>query len=424
VQSPKHWAESVVSLPGDVDAILPLSIPALPTEVWNSHPQPLVERGLPVMFWCHQEHEEPDFWRWSATDFLRTLGVDTYLVQNNAHGKTILRSLGMRRFLRSARMVVFGEQNFPWNAHAIGPVFRERLGTEIIVRPLSDIRNQYGSASKEAIDEVLEGRLEGRYVAVDVAVPELRQAIETYLAIREILQQERAMAFGVNCYGELVVSGGRDVPCLAQCLLREEGYIACCDGDFVAMVTMILTSGFLDRPCMMSNLYPLSYSGALVDHFGADLSPAPAYAEKEPRDLARLNHCSFVGIVPPEMTPAGTVSLRDFGGTLEVKRNGLGCGIDGELVPGHRITAAELCFDAKRLVVTTGEVLETTAHRGMPHCERTALLEFADLPGFIRNISREHPVIVYGDCVGELGVLSGVLGLECIVIGSDKQSNV
>ena len=51
VKSPEHWADAVKNLDEEVDAILPFSVPALPTEVWNSHPQPLVEKQLPVIFW-------------------------------------------------------------------------------------------------------------------------------------------------------------------------------------------------------------------------------------------------------------------------------------------------------------------------------------------------------------------------------------
>jgi hypothetical protein len=59
-------------------------------------------------------------------------------------------------------------------------------------------------------------------------------------------------------------------------------------------------------------------------------------------------------------------------------------------------------------------VLETTHHR-LPHCVTTALLEFEDLPKLVRNISREHTVIFYGDGVREMEVLADVLGLKCIM---------
>ena len=243
----------ISSLGPEVDALLPVSIAAYPTEIWNSHPQPLIERGLPLVFWSILQYDEPDFWRWSARDFLTALGVAVYLVRNNAHGLDLLRALAMKRFLADSRLVVFGQQNFPWNAHAAGHLVTQSLGTQIVVRPLQDIRTRYAAYSDADVDALWAER-RGRYVEKSVRPDELRQALRTYLAIAEILKQERALGFGVNCFGDLITSGGRDVPCLAQSLLREDGYIASCDGDYLAMMSMVLTSFFLepsrpDAPC-------------------------------------------------------------------------------------------------------------------------------------------------------------------------------
>jgi L-fucose isomerase-like protein len=218
----------------------------------------------------------------------------------------------------------------------------------------------------------------------------------------------------VNCFGDLIIKGGRDVPCLAQCLLREDGYIAACDGDYIAMMSMMLVTYFLDKTCMMSNMYPVKYVGALTDHFGDPLSPSTKkYPKKTWKNLARLAHCGFVGVVSPEMTPSGKTALSDWGGTYEIKRDGEGCGIDGDLAGGQEATVVELCFDGKTLLLAKTEICQTTRHRSMPHCESSALLKFRDLEGFVEDISREHTVVVYGDHIEELKVLADVLKLNC-----------
>jgi L-fucose isomerase-like protein len=245
---------------------------------------------------------------------------------------------------------------------------------------------------------------------------ELRQAVRTYLAIRSILEEEQALGFGVNCYGDLIINDGRDTPCLAQTLLREDGYIAACDGDYLAMMNMVLTSYFLDKPCMMSNMYPVEYEAALRDHFGDPLSPDESrYPRESWPNLARLGHCAFVGVVSPEMDPSGVVPLHDFGGTYEIHRDGRGCGNAGDLAAGAPMTVTELKFDARTLLIARGEVCETTYHEGMPHCEKTALLRFDNLRAFVDRISREHTVVVYGEHVEDYRTLAGVLGLEAEV---------
>lgn len=415
VESPEHWTRAVRGLGQEIDAILPVSIPAYPTEVWNSHPQALVDRGLGLVFWPLMDYDEPDFWRWSARDMLRTLGVEVHLVADQQHGLWLLKALGLRRMLADSRLVVFGEQNFPWNAHAVGHRMKEGLGTEILVRPLDDIRSRYEQFSDADVEAVWAER-QGRYEVRDVRPEELTQAVRTYLAIRSILEEDRALGFGVNCFGDLITRGGRDVPCLAQCLCREDGYIASCDGDFAAMMSMVLATWFLDAPSMMSNMYPVSYVGALRDHFGDPLSPDKAkYPKDQWVNLARLAHCGFVGVISPEMDPAGRAVLRDWGGTYEIKRDGSGCGIDADLAADQPVTVIEMRFDGTTLLLADAEICETTRHTDMPHCESSVLMRFRDLRGFVENISREHTVVVYGKHIEAMRELARVLGLECMV---------
>ena len=412
IQSPEHWQTTIRSLDNSIDAILPVSIPAYPTEWWNSHPQILLERDLPVIFWSLLDYDEPDFWRWAARDMLHTLGVDVHLVKNSREGIALLKALSLRRFLSNSRMVVFGEQNFPWNAHAVSDRLSCCLGIKVIVHSLDEVRSRYDKFSEADVERVRTTRLPHRYEEQGVRPEALDQAIRTYLAIREILEEERALGFGVNCFGDLIIRGGRDIPCLAQLLLREEGYIAACDGDFIAMTGMILANFFLNKPAMMSNLYPVSYVGALTDHFGDPLSPGKEYPRSNWHNFARLAHCGYVGVVSPEMTPSGKTSLRSWGGTYEIKRDGRGCGVDGDLAGGEAITVISLGFDVQRLMIAQARVAETTRHPNMPHCEASGLLEFRDLPGFVEAVSRDHVVILYGDHQRDFEILAGVLGLE------------
>jgi hypothetical protein len=409
IADPAHWERTVRGLGRDIDGILPLSIPAYPTEVWNSHPQALAERGLPVLFWCLPEHDEPDFWRWSARDMLCSLGIAVHLVENRRHGLALLRALAVKRQLAGASLAVFGVQNFPWNAHAAGAHMERALGLRVEVHELDPVRERAAAISDARATDFWFERA-GRYRENGVGKAGLMTAIKTWLAIREVLERTRAIGFGVNCFGDLIPRGHREVPCLAQVLAREEGYIAACDGDFCCLSSMAVMTHLTGRTCTMSNLYPVSYVGALAAHFGDPLSPDPArFAPSEWANLGRLAHCGFAGVVSPEVA-GGPVDLRDWGGTYEIKRDGRGCGVDGDM-PAGAVTAVELKFDGRTLLAAAGEVIETTRHAGMPHCEKSVLMRFRDLPGFVKRISREHPAIVYGEHIPDLRVAAPVLGL-------------
>jgi hypothetical protein len=416
IKSPEHWAEVIKNIGPDVDAILPVSIPAYPTEIWNSHPRPLVEKKIPFIFWPLLKYDEPDFWRWSAIDFLRTLGVDAVLLKNEMHGIAFLKALAVARYLKASKMVVFGKQNFPWNVPEAGHLCTESLGIRFTVKDIESYQSRYSKFDDAAVDKIWNER-KARYLPKAVKTEWLRQAVRTYLAIKSVLEEEKAFGFGVNCFGDLVISGQRDVPCLAQTLLREDGYIASCDGDYLTLTGMALTTLMLDKTCLMSNMYPVGYVGALKDHFGGDpLSPdAKKYPKKTWANFARLGHCGFTGVVSPEMDINGRAELNDWGGTWEIKRDGRGCGNAGRLVGNTPMTAVQMKFDGKTVLLASVKCMETTLHKKMPHCESTALLKFRDLPGVVANISREHLSFVYGDHVEELKVLADVLKLNALI---------
>ena len=407
IKSTEHWNQVVSNLPDDVDAIMPVSSPCYPTEVWNEAPEVLVNRGLPVIFWPLIRFDEPDFWKWSAADLMRALGIEVHLVENCEEGVTLLRAMAVKKFIANSRMVVFGKQNFPWNVLAGGKMIRDSIGMQLVVKPLEAFREAGKKYSDEELLTFWEDHKD-RYINQVPDQKELITALRTYFGIRDIMDEEKACGFGVNCYGELIIEGSRDVPCLAQCLAREEGFIAACDGDYCAMINMAMATMLLDKPCMMSNIYPLAYVGALTEHFGDKL----ASKEKDQKNLARFGHCGYIGVASPEMSPSGKARLSDWGGTYELKRDGKGCGIDCDLAGNTEFTGIQLHFNGKDFMIIHGEVVETTRHPGMPHCESTGLLRLDDLDFFIRHISREHLVIVYGDCRRELEILAGVLGLQ------------
>ena len=145
IRSREHWEQVVSGLPKDVDAVMLVSSPCYPTEIWNEAPEPLVRRGLPILFWPLVQHDEPDFWKWSCADLLRALGCKVHLIESNHEGVILLKAMAVKKFLAKSRMVVFGKQNFPWNAFAGAKGIEESLGLQLVIKSLSDYRQAGGN---------------------------------------------------------------------------------------------------------------------------------------------------------------------------------------------------------------------------------------------------------------------------------------
>jgi hypothetical protein len=141
-------------------------------------------------------------------------------VKGRRHGEALVRGLALKRFLGDSRLVVFGEQNFPWNATAASHLVTRSLGTRVLVHHIEDIRARSSRASDAEVDALwLERR--GRYVERGVAPVELRQALRTYLAVRSILEEEKAL--GSTALAISSRAAGAMSPASPRCWLAKRG---------------------------------------------------------------------------------------------------------------------------------------------------------------------------------------------------------
>ena len=89
---------------------------------------------------------------------------------------------------------------------------------------------------------------------VDVALPPSLGGLgaDIYAALKEVLAEQRLQGFTLRCFDLLTTV--RDTGCLALAKLNAEGYVAGCEGDVPAMITMMIArslfgvSGFQANP--------------------------------------------------------------------------------------------------------------------------------------------------------------------------------
>ena len=89
---------------------------------------------------------------------------------------------------------------------------------------------------------------------VDVALPPSLGGLgaDIYAALKEVLAEQRLQGFTLRCFDLLTTV--RDTGCLALAKLNAEGYVAGCEGDVPAMITMMIVrslfgvSGFQANP--------------------------------------------------------------------------------------------------------------------------------------------------------------------------------
>lgn len=159
-----------------------------------------------------------------------------------------------RRFLRGKRLGVVGAPS-DWliSSGCDREAVRAKAGIEIQDIPISlllecyrtlpegDVTDWMKIPCREGMEEAVHGALEG--------------ADRIYRALKSLIAEYRLDGLTLRCFDLLTAVG--NTGCLALARLNSEGYVATCEGDIPAMLTMLLAralsgqSGFQCNPARM-----------------------------------------------------------------------------------------------------------------------------------------------------------------------------
>lgn len=178
-----------------------------------------------------------------------SMEILSYLRQHNIKGEIIHGSTsyvaqrihmlerveGARRTLASTRLGIIGEPS-DWliSSHADKEVVKNRLGISLIDIPMQQLLNTIAKRNNPATTDVMTG------------------AERIYEALKDIIAEYQLQGFTLRCFD--LLTSVKNTGCLALARLNAEGYVAGCEGDVPAMLTMMITrslfgiSGFQANP--------------------------------------------------------------------------------------------------------------------------------------------------------------------------------
>ena len=178
-----------------------------------------------------------------------SMEILSYLRQHNIKGEIIHGSTsyvaqrihmlerveGARRTLASTRLGIIGEPS-DWliSSHADKDVVKNRLGISLIDIPMQQLLNTIAKRNNPATTDVMTG------------------AERIYEALKDIIAEYQLQGFTLRCFD--LLTSVKNTGCLALARLNAEGYVAGCEGDVPAMLTMMIArslfgiSGFQANP--------------------------------------------------------------------------------------------------------------------------------------------------------------------------------
>jgi L-fucose isomerase-like protein len=201
----------------------------------------------------------------------------------------------------------------------------------------------------------------------------IRQQGTIYEALKNLVERNRLQGFTLRCFD--LLTAVKDTGCMALAKLNAEGFVAGCEGDVPAMLSMMITRALTG-----------------VSGFQAN----PANINPETGELL-FAHCTI---------PLDMVERYELDTHYE---SGIGTGVRGYMKPGP-VTILKVSGDLSRSFVAEGELIENQAKPDL--CRTQQVIRLSDKQQaayFLTNPIGNHHIVMPGHHGEELQSILGVV---------------
>ena len=276
-------------------------------------------------------------------------GSTTYIAQRIRLLEIVERAC---RKLHGARLGIIGEPS-DWliSSHADKKVVMERLGIDLLDIPMQKLLDTLGNRSGEAVPAVSD------IEAIQQAIP---GALDIYEALKATVEAYQLQGFTLRCFD--LLTAVKNTGCLALAKLNSEGYVAGCEGDVPAMLSMMIVRSLLGLSGFQAN---------------------PSNINPETGELL-FAHCTI---------PFDMVEEYEFDTHFE---SGIGIGIRGYMKEGI-VTIFKLSGDLSRYFVAEGTLVRNQAEPDL--CRTQQVIQLSDKSQtayFMTNPIGNHHIIMPG----------------------------
>ena len=254
--------------------------------------------------------------------------------------------------LQGTRLGIIGEPS-DWliSSHADKTKVKEQLGIELIDVPMQTLL--------EAIGKKEEGTM-----GASSERAEIREALpgaqRIYEALKDIVSNYRLNGFTLRCFD--LLTAVRNTGCLALAKLNAEGYVAGCEGDVPAMLSMMIVRSLLGISGFQAN---------------------PSSINPETGEMV-FAHCTI---------PLDMVERYEYDTHFE---SGIGVGIRGFMKEGP-VTIFKVAGDLSRYFIAEGHLVSNQSKPDL--CRTQQIIQLCDKSQtgyFLKNPIGNHHIIMPG----------------------------
>ena len=185
--------------------------------------------------------------------FLRQKGLKGEILHGSPeyirHRIALIAKVGeARRQLRGARLGIVGQPS-DWLISSIvdGDRVRERFGIELVPIPMGDLLLEFHALKSVDVQDEVEkfAAHVAPLNAVDAPAIQksLGDATRLYIALKKIAETNGLQGLTIRCFD--LLTAVHNTGCIALARLNSEGYVAGCEGDVPAMLSMMIARSLL-----------------------------------------------------------------------------------------------------------------------------------------------------------------------------------
>ncbi len=216
--------------------------------IWTGAPQIIAASGRPTIF-------VDDFYGGSG-EFLvaysaaQRQGLKVAGVSSSNFNDVIqaARCFECLKKLRSSVILRVGG-GFGSSPEGIEKVF----GTKVVFKSHEDLDKLYKKADRAEAKKWANRWIRAAEKVVEPSRQEIEKSGAMYLAMQEMMRQNKAQAITVNCLGGFYGGHITAYPCLGFFQLNNDGYVGACESDLTSTITMLLMTYLVGRPGYISD---------------------------------------------------------------------------------------------------------------------------------------------------------------------------
>lgn len=320
---------------------------------------------------------------WSTIAALRKSGKKLDVVASSSYGDLdpYMRMFRTAHHVRHSKVLVGAAT--PRGRDAIAAAYSKHFGTTFQFVTGSEFRQAFDAADERAAQKETEAFVRGALRVVEPSPKEIHDGVRFYLALQNMLIQEKANALTIDCFGTLAANTLPGYPCIAWSKFNDVGLYGVCEGDLHSTMTQMLVT---------------SYSGM------------PGFVSDPVFDVSRNEvihaHCVSATKMKGIHGPASPYILRNHLETNE------GAVVQVLMPSGETITVARFTEPAKLLVSTAEVTGPVDSDRG---CRSQIRTRVSDAEKWLQNFTGGlHRVIFYGDHVQAIERMGRLMGFQVV----------